>query len=573
MKKKSLLVVLLLLVAVLVATLQAQTAGASYSFDGTPYADKLDLVAHGNFNGGVYVGESHKLADPPFTQTFAVPENVRVKWARLYVGVWGGTERYEGWVQTTLNGQDLGKTALRGVNDENPNVYCSGHGVYWVFYDGVAEKVKAGLNTATATTSRGERGNQLDGRIYSIILVAVYENGDGGANAKAPEISFWVADGNANLHGQGWTGKLATTNDFASVQFDGSVEPANVAAANLTVVYLAGNPGEPDYLEFNGQDLGGGEEVANCGDGETYGIDLKTFEVTKFLQATENRLLFLRGKDTNHDGKIDTDDEGQQEGEHYLHPVLAVLVVRHESTEKVLPDLSVRLEQEGEEEQERGEGGNLTEGENTLTAVVTNYGRSFEGDFLLKVSADESEIYSQVLQMDYSGIKKQPLRWNATHGTHTLKAEVTADSGGKSEVQREFFVLSSSDLSVRILTPVPAKGGEAEEKAEKTLKTPLLQRLLDFLLGKSEQAEAEPELVKYSVPVEVKNEGEAAARNFKLALYLDGEKTKTKKIEWLEGGESATEEFSIVVAEGKHHVRAVVDEEGRVKENEISFDF
>ncbi len=238
-----------------------------------------------------------------------------------------------------------------------------------------------------------------------------------------------------------------------------------------------------------------------------------------------------------------------------------------------MPDLSVRLEQEGEEGQERGEGGNLTEGENTLTAVVTNYGRSFEGDFLLKVSADESEIYSQVLQMDYSGIKKQPLRWNATHGTHTLKAEVTADSGGKSEVQREFFVLSSSDLSVRILTPVPAKGGEAEEKAEKTLKTPLLQRLLDFLLGKSEQAEAEPELVKYSVPVEVKNEGEAAARNFKLALYLDGEKTKTKKIEWLEGGESATEEFSIVVAEGKHHVRAVVDEEGRVKENEISFDF
>lgn len=66
-----------------------QIAGASYSFDGTPpYPDKLDLVAHSTFKGGVYVGESYGLGFfPPYKQTFDLPENATIKWARLYVGV------------------------------------------------------------------------------------------------------------------------------------------------------------------------------------------------------------------------------------------------------------------------------------------------------------------------------------------------------------------------------------------------------------------------------------------------------------------------------------------------------
>ena len=601
----------ILLISILSILLLAQIAGASYSFDGVPYTDKLDLVAHGTFKGGVYVGESYRLDFPPCTRTFAVPEDVKIKWARLYVGVWGGTERYEGWVHTSLNGHDLGKTFLLGENDDNPDVYCTGHGVYWVYYE-VTDKVSLGLNTAIANTSRGERGNKLDGRVYSVILVAIYED------TNAPEITYWVADGNVNLHGRGWAGTRPTTNDFASVTFKGVIESANVENANLTVVYLTGNPGEPDYLEFNGHGIGG-NDVANSGDGETYGIDLKTFDVTGYMQAENNSVLFLRGKDVNDDGKIDVDDEGELEGEHYLHPVLTVLIARHKTTEKTMPDFSVELEFEFEA---------LTEGENTLTAVVNNYGRLFEDDFVLKVFVDESEFYSEVAHMDASGIKRLAIPWNAARGTHTIKAEVDAENKvqelneNNNVFASDTYVMRKPDLSVRILTPVAetikAKNATASSTSTSTASSAKSRSLILviipwlmfitmpwnmkrrklsvgvlifvilsvglFLSGCVDKQHIEEQpggsMLSYSVPVEIKNEGEAVAVNFELSLYVDEEKSVTKKIDKLEGGESITEKLSIVVPEGKHRIRAVVDEKNAVEEfrrdnneDEITFNF
>ncbi|MEA2032237.1 MAG: DUF3344 domain-containing protein [Euryarchaeota archaeon] len=593
--------------------LLVQVSGASYAFDGVPYPDKLDLVAHGTFNGGVYVGESHALDFPPCTRTFAVPEDVEVKWARLYVGVWGGTERYTGWVHTTLNGHDLGKTVLLGENDDNSNVYCTGHGVYWVYYE-VTDEVSPRLNTAIADTSRGERGNKLDGRVYSIILVAIYED------KSVPGATYWVADGNVNLHGRGWAGTMPTTNNFASVTFKGAINHGNVENANLTVIYLTGNLGEPDYLEFNGYGVGG-DDVANSGDDKTYGIDLKTFDVTKYIQA-ENSVLFLRGKDINGDGEIEVDDEGKREGEHYLHPVLAVLIARHKTTEKTLPDFSLELALPK----------NLTEGENMLTAVVNNYGRLFEDDFVLKVSVDGSEIYSEVVRMDASGIEKLAIPWNATHGTHTINAEVDANNKVQESNENDnvfildAYVMRKPDLSVKILTPI-AENGKAKNASSTSTSTATRTKVSSVILGggvililplfvfilwngkrgkiswglifvvltvalilsgcvdkhpveQETEAGTGTSMLSYSIPVEIKNEGEAAAMNFKLSLYVDGEKSVTKKIDKLEGGEFITEELSIVVAEGKHSIRAVVDEKGVVKEfrrdnnaDEITFDF
>ncbi len=591
--KRKLAILLILSISVILLT---QIAGSSYCFDGVPYTDKLDLVAHGALKGGIYVGESRALAFPPCTRTFAMPEDVKIKWARLYVGVWGGTERYTGWVHTKLNGQDLGKTFLLGERDNNPNVYCSGHGVYWVFYD-VADKVSPGINTAIANTSRGERGNKLDGRIYSIILVAIYED------ANAPEISYWVADGNVNLHGLGWAGTVPTTNDFASVNFKGAIDPANVEGAELTAVYLAGNPGEPDYLEFNGQGIGG-NDVANCGDGETYGIDLKTFDVSRYVQA-ENSALFLRGKDINGDGKIEEDDEGNREGEHYLHPVLTVLIVRHKTTEKAMPDFSTELALPK----------NLTEGENMLTTVINNYGGLFEDDFVLKVSVDGSEIYSKVVRMDASGIKKLDVPWTATRGVHTIKAEVDAErevdesNEDNNVFTLEAYVMRKPDLSVKILTPVAeenpsstASATSANSRIGILVIMPLLMfitkpgnkrsplGILMFVILSvalilsgcvdKQTKEEQPGMLSYSIPVEIENKGEATAINFELSLYVDGEKSVTKRIRELEGGKSIVEKLPIVVAEGKHHIRAVVDEKKEVEESrrdnnedEITFDF
>nr|WP_269850169.1 hypothetical protein [Methanosarcina horonobensis] len=36
----------------------------------------------------------HGLSFTPYAQKFDVPEGA-LRWARLYIGVWGGTENYE----------------------------------------------------------------------------------------------------------------------------------------------------------------------------------------------------------------------------------------------------------------------------------------------------------------------------------------------------------------------------------------------------------------------------------------------------------------------------------------------
>jgi subtilase family serine protease len=576
-------------------------AGAIYSFDGVPYSDRLDLVAHGTLRGGVYVGESRGLDFPPYEQHYQLPAGIEVKWARLYVGIWGGTERYEGWVQTTFNGHDLGKTALRGLNDENPHVYCSSHGVYWVYYD-VTNMVVPGQNMGVADTSRGERGSKLDGRVYGIILVAVYAADD------APETSYWVCDGDPSLHGKGWVGAIPSINDLVSVDFSGELNPANVNAGRVTVVYLAGNLGEPDYLEFNGHEIGG-NDVANNEDGKTYGIDLKSFDVTQYTQA-ENQLHFLRGKDLNGDSMIETDDEGNLEGEYYMHPVLAVLAVEHKNAEHTTPDFVVTLDL-----------ANLTEGANTLHAVVSNDGRLYEDDVRLSVFVDDSEIYADAVRMDASGVKSVSVPWTAAPGMHTLTAQVdpenvVEESNEQNNVFRSnIHIGGSPDVSVRILTPVREQNGATTARGIVTVGAGLIGALLVFVLllrrrdtrkrpimsmvlllvavlsvalvtcgcVNKQSGGEEPVgggMLTYSVPVEVTNEGEMPAADFALALYIDGEKSAITTIERLEGGASFTANFPIAVTEGTHTLKAVADERNELQEtrrenniDEIRFEF
>lgn len=575
-------------------------AGAIYAFDGVPYSDRLDLVARGTLRGGVYVGESRGLGFPPYEQTFALPPGVEITWARLYVGVWGGTERYEGWVQTSFNGHELGKTALKGVNDDNPHVYCSSHGVYWVYYD-VTDIARPGQNAGSAETSRGERGSKLDGRVYGIILVAVY------GDASGSELSYWVCEGNPSLHGMGWAGTTPSINDVASAHFPGTLSPANAQAAKVTVVYLAGNPGEPDYLEFNGQGIGGNDVADNDG-GKTYGIDLKSFEVSRYLEP-ENEIRFLRGKDVNGDGMIEMDDEGNLEGEYYLHPVLAVLAVEHKTAEHTQPDFTVKLEW-----------ADLVEGANTLLAVVSNTGRLYEGDVPLSVFVDDAEIYAGAVRMDASGIKKVRVPWTAAPGMHTLAAHVdaknaVAESNEEDNVFRSTVPIGGRpDVAIRILTPVRAGTGAATAtggaaagtglcgalllvvlrrcRGERR-RTPMPQVLLLLLVlsvalstsgcldAHSEgEAPARGGLLKYSVPVEVTNAGELPAADFELALYIDGEKSSITRIDRLEGGTTLTVDFAIVVTEGRHTLRAVADERNELPEtrrennlDEITFVF
>ncbi|WP_269850135.1 DUF3344 domain-containing protein [Methanosarcina horonobensis] len=91
-----------------------------------------------------------------------------------------------------FNGQRLEKFQLAGANDENEDVYCAGHGVYWVSYD-VSKLTKNGENNVEILTSSGEPGNKLDGRVYGAVLAAACED------SKAPMVSYQLLSGNVNF--------------------------------------------------------------------------------------------------------------------------------------------------------------------------------------------------------------------------------------------------------------------------------------------------------------------------------------------------------------------------------------
>ena len=277
--------------------LSIQPATAGYEFDGFPKKDELEEVEEDNVYGSVYVDGGHGIGPSPYTQSFNVPEG-NVTWARLYVGVWGGTETKTGSVDVTFNNEKLGTPDLKGEADTNPNVYCTGHGVYWIYYK-VTHNIASGPIDAVVTTS-----GDIDGRVYGVMLVAVVEEEDG------KEVQYWINEGNVNLHGTGWSG-IYGTNDEAVAEFDGTVDLDKLAAARLAVVYLTGTPGLNDYLYFNDEKLCDGDNCDDIANSKKY-FDFKTFDVIDYIEEDSNKIKFELGD------------------EDYVHPVLAVLSLHTE---------------------------------------------------------------------------------------------------------------------------------------------------------------------------------------------------------------------------------------------------
>ena len=291
----------ILLLSILVLLVLSQPALADYNFDGVPFTDQLDEVIHGTVEGGVYMDGGNGIGLSPYTRSFNVPEGT-VTWARLYVGVWGGTEEKTGSIAVTFNGVELGTRELEGKADTNPDTYCSGHGVYWIYYNVTNNITSTSGYLDTVVTTSGE----IDGRVYGVVLVAVYEDPNG------EEVEYWINEGNVNLHGPGWPGDTGTSNDEAEADFPGTLDMDTFAAARLAVVYLTGTPGLNDYLYFNDEKLCDGDNCDDIANSKKY-FDFKTFDVTDHLCKKANKAKFELGD------------------EDYVHPVLAVLTLHTEA--------------------------------------------------------------------------------------------------------------------------------------------------------------------------------------------------------------------------------------------------
>ena len=234
-------------------------AAAVYNFDGF----ELKTMTNGTVQGDVYVGGGHgtpnlgaggENPENPYNQTFEVPAAAgTVKWARLYVGIWGGNAVGGGWLNVTYTNNTGIATTLKNITCGNPrgdwdntpaydstnSSYNTGCGV-WLVAINCTSNATSGTNTVNATTAT----SPWDGRVYGVVLVVVYEN------SSSPKVQYWVNEGNVDLHypvSIGGSYHPALNNNVT--WFNGTAY--NSTEANLTVLYYTGDLGENDYLFMN----------------------------------------------------------------------------------------------------------------------------------------------------------------------------------------------------------------------------------------------------------------------------------------------------------------------------------
>ncbi len=362
---------------------------ATYNFEGTPETDELVEITSGTVKGGLYIDGGEGLKKTPYVQEFNVPGDA-VTWARVYVGIWGGNDAKKGTLDLTVGEKEFESLDLEGKDDkgddedQNPTVYCAGHGVYWVAYD-VGTNISTGPVTAEARTE-----GDIDGRIYGIVLAAVYEDKEG------QNTRYWVEEGNINLHSKGWGEDISSTHDEAYADFSGKVDVDKYKTANLAVVYLCSSPGLEDSLYFNDEQLSDGENSNDIANSKSY-FDFKFFDVLDFLAEDDNELRFQR------------DDED------YVHPVLAALSLgmgEEGSSDLIVSGLTVPLLYAGKD--------------NIIKASIKNIGKDAAYGFQAALYAD-GEIVSTAPVSSLADGKSKTIEFNwkpAHDGEKALKVYV-----------------------------------------------------------------------------------------------------------------------------------------------------
>ncbi len=563
-------------------------ASAVYDFEGIP----LETVAQGEVTGDVLTFGTYGLAAPPMECTFSLPG--KPVWARVYTGVWGGTERYTGWEEITVNNGVPERRNLYGNDDRTETTYVTGYGVYWIAHD-CTDQLHGGKNTVAVTTSRGLAESKIDGRVYGIFVVAVVEDTGGQVTR------YWIAEGNENLHGEGWAGTNPTRHETAEITF-AKVDPASAAGADLSVLLLASTKGQPDYVLFNGQDLGlppadmsnypdgaldiGNEICFDATDGagtESRYLDLETFDVGGLLQGGDNVVLFERGRDLDGDGAISTTG-AKPEGEDYIHPCMAILTVR-QSGSGAGPDYAVDTPLVN---------GAYAGEEATLQATVRNYGSQSGGTLRVVFSVDGTAERTVTVEPAASGVQQVETSMALSEGGHTVSVRVESGEDADlsdNEASTDVTVGTIPDLAVSIGNPV--RSGAEASAAQKSpfplaavaagiciagflARKPPGRKCLAALLAVAVIAVSCPVIVHdaaaagyeaYTVPVTITNNGGSDAPPFDLTIYLDGDKAAVKHIDdGLKAGETITIDVPLYTTSGTHRLKAVADEGGVVRD-------
>ncbi len=599
----------IIFISLLVLTISP--ASALYEFEGIP----LDTRAVGEIEGDLIISGTYGISAPPLSHTVTLP--AAPDFACVYTGVWGGTEKYTGWVEIAINGGTPKRFNLLGEDDCNPDVYASSHGTYWVSHDVTALLTK-GDNEITVTTSRGEKGNRLDGRVYGITVVAAVPGNQGRI------VQYWIAAGNENLHGEGWAGTNPTKKDSSSCTFE-NANLKGLESAWLGVVLTATNSGQPDYILFNGKDpsVAGTTEIGNeisfdaggsVGTGTDSGtgtataiqsryVDAEIFDVTT-LSENKNTIVFERGRDLNGDGKIATSGQ-ETEGEDYIHPCIAVLALEKTGV-SLKPDYAVeKLSSENA----------YTDRTATLTARIYAYGSHITTKPVSVIFTDNGEVIgTKDFVTDPDGISDVSIQWNPKPGTHTVTATVSVPEDRDSvNDSKEISVTVGTLPELKVSSSAPYRASETEtQNPSAPAKSPMFPLIAGFGIAGAfiftrrgenrrnlflitailftlflitlvviQPAGASAGYVEYILPLSVTNTGGSDAPPFFVTVYLDGEKTAVRQVEsGLSAGSTIDLNIPLFTTPGSHTVKVVADGNGdateQSKENnvhEVVYDF
>ena len=253
-----------------IAILAAFSMPASADTNGCP----LETKYNGTIHGGVYFETSalkpNGWMQNPLSATFEnVPEKSKIKVARLYTGVWGGSPGKGGNYTITVNGNTSTKyqycdpcTTATGCDPSQPqrcnaintsecHHYVTGCNVNFISYD-VFTDIQTGTNSVTVTTegnSSCARGS-WDGRVYLAALLVVYQD------PAMSEMTYWIDEGAPYMnYGSGCSGDA----DMIYNYFNGTVStPLAMKYWTLGFPHVANSPtmtlngnniGQPDYKE------------------------------------------------------------------------------------------------------------------------------------------------------------------------------------------------------------------------------------------------------------------------------------------------------------------------------------
>lgn len=342
---------LIFLLSILLMCSIVVPVSADYSKDGWP----LETRATGTVSGGVFTDSINWNGDTTLTLNSDVPNGV-IRHAYLYTGIWGKSQTDTGSIEVTFNGDSssngLGTINLEGTSDSNDNVWCTGNGKYWIWYD-VTDLVNPGT-TNTAITSK--ISGSIDGRVYGILLVVVYEGGD---NPK--QIQYWINDGSDGFNYQ-------TPHDVGTTDFIGAKNTDDITTAELTMLHLTGyDPICSDCLKFNNNILD-----TSCVDSNTF--DVNTWDVTDYIKEPDNSAWYSRGTDA------------------YVNVCNAILVIEEDAdleSDLIVEDVLINPQDERSDEILRI----YTNANNVISAVVLNNGlNDITDDFDVCFEADGVNI-------------------------------------------------------------------------------------------------------------------------------------------------------------------------------------